>query len=213
MRWAMTLGIFGALLANGLPAFCQTPSTVSVAGSVIREMDKSWGHQVPSGLAGGVTLGWDKSRKIALEFVVDWPASRTTQSVITEVDPKAGPEKRTDRTTTQSPGWIGFVSIYVVSTSRFQLSALTGFGVVSHREASAHLIEHLDANGNVIGQETGGTSCSFAWGGPATGLQLAIRLGRHVAVVPEVYVIWFPYADSGTATGIIRPAVAVRWSF
>jgi hypothetical protein len=129
------------------------------------------------------------------------------------VDPKAGPEKRTDRTTTQSPGWIGFVSIHVVSTARFQLSALTGFGVVSHRDAFAHVIEHLDANGNVIGQDTGGTSGSFAWGGPATGLQLAIRLGRHVAVVPEVHVIWFPYADSGTATGIIRPTVAVRWSF
>jgi hypothetical protein len=213
MRWTMTLGFFGALLAKGPPAFCQTPSTVWVAGSVIREMDESWGHQVPSGFGGGVTLGWDKSPKIALEFVADWPASSTTQSVITEVDPKAGPEKRTDRTTTQSPGWIGFVSIQVVSTSRFQLSALTGFGVVSHREAFTHLIEHLGANGNVIGQETGGTSGSFAWGGPAIGLQLAIRLGRHVAVAPDVHLIWFPYADSGTATGIIRTAVAVRWSF
>ena len=72
----MTLGIFGALLANGRPALCQTSSTDWVAGSVIREMDKSWGHEVPSGLGGGVTLGWDKSRRIAFEFVVDWPASR-----------------------------------------------------------------------------------------------------------------------------------------
>src|SRR5580704_4051253 len=105
MRWTVTLGMVGALLANGRPALCQTPSTLWVAGSVIREMDKSWGSEVPSGLGGGVTLGWDKSRRIAFEFVVDWPASRTTQSII-EVHPNAGPEKIANRITTQSPGWI-----------------------------------------------------------------------------------------------------------
>jgi len=212
MKLIVTGVVWSALVAVAVPALAQTDRGPWVAGRIVADADKSWNVAVPIGIAGGVSAGFELTRRIGFELAVDWPAIRTIQTVLT-VQPLTGPERITQRDSYQSPGGAGFVAIHALTRSRVRLTLLAGLGIVSHRSTYDGITERLDPNGNVVSRAEGGVNGTFNWGGPAVGVELPIRLGTHVAVVPEVHIIWFPLTDNPGSSAIIRPAVGVRWIF
>jgi hypothetical protein len=209
----MTGAIWCVLLAIAALGIAQTERETWVAGRLAADADKSWNVGVPVGIAGGVSAGLELTRRISVELAFEWPATRTIQTVRTYQEAMVGPVRITQRDSYQSPGGAGFVAIHVLTRSRLRLTLLAGLGLVSHRSTYDGLQERLDPNGNVVSRVEGGVKGTFNWGGPAAGVELSIRLATHVALVPEVHVIWFPISDTGPSTAIMRPAVGVRWTF
>jgi hypothetical protein len=205
MRWNAAVLIVAFL---GLPirAVAQDGGAPWVAGRMIWDNDQSWNVNVPMGPAVGGAVGFDFSHRLGIEVAGDWPVSRTTTSVATSRDPVFGLERITSHVTYQSPSVSGALLIHLFSGHRIGVAALAGLAFVSHRSTYDTLVERVGGNVEPI---VGGT---YPWMGPVVGVQASISLGHRVAIVPEIRVVWFPMADSGSSTAIIRPAVGLRWT-
>lgn len=203
---------FTMLLAAATPAFSQTHSEAWLSARFIVDKDRTWSQDVPIGVGGGFALGAFVTRHVGVEVALEWPFAETAVHVFTgPAAVSVGGFLRNTRTdTTRSAGGIGAAAFRVVSRATLSMTVLAGFGIVSHRSKSDSRTEYLDADGNVTRQSEAMNSSRYFWGGLATGVEVAARIADHVAVVPEVHVIFFPLSETGTL--IIRPAVGIRWT-
>ena len=195
-----------SLSRSAVRAAAQDGGAPWVAGRIIWDNDQSWNVHVPAGVAVGGAVGFNLSPRLGIEVAGDWPVSRTTISVVTSRDPVFGLERITSRVTYQSPSVSGALLMHLYSGHRVGVAALAGLAAVSHRSTYDTLVER--AGGNVEPVARG----DYLWLGPVAGVRTSIALGPRVAIVPEIRVVWFPVADSGSSTAIIRPAVGLRWT-
>jgi len=213
VRLIATIAVCCTCLGPSATAFAQAPAGAFASVRLISDRDASWNVSVPSGAGGGIAGGIDFSRRFGIEIAGDWPLARTTTSIRTAVDPVFGLQRSTRRVTYQSPSLSGALRIHVLSSRRIRVTALAGLGFVSHRSTYDSLVERLDGKGQVLSQVEPIIRGRYLWAGPIVGLETAVMLGQHVAIVPEIRAIWFPIADTGSSTSIIRPAVGLRWTF
>ncbi len=215
--WPVWLGncasvaLFAVLLATAEPALAQT-SSGWVSACVFADLDRTWTQHVPVGFGGGFAAGGSLSPRVGIEFALDWPIPETVRAT-TGPNPASGGalQRYTVTTTTGSVAGIGAMAFRIMARPRFSANVLAGLSLVSHHFSDDSLIEYLGSDGNVVKQtEFVSSSLQFALG-IATGLEAVVRIGDHLAVVPEVHLVWFP-GGGGTDSVIVRPAVGIRWS-
>ena len=83
---------------------------------------------------------------------------------------------------------------------------------MTHDSERVIVRERLHADGSTSPLPDLRSVGDFDWIGFPLGLEMAIRVGSHLDVTPEVRTILFPLSDSPSPY-IIRSGVGLRWRF
>ena len=207
MRVAMMTMLVSALAA---PAMAQGTGFVSLRGFL--DADGTHVTGLPAAAGIGVSAGIDVSKHVSLVIELDEPMNHSQTTTGQTLDPVKGTQRFTVTRIARTPSFNVLVAVRGLSDRRVGFAVSGGVGWSDHHDSTGSTIETLGPGGTVTGTATyPQTGSGYTWLGLAGGVEIPIRVTRHLSIAPELRGVWFPASESGRT--IVRSGAAVRWTF
>jgi hypothetical protein len=190
------------LLAFSTAARAQnTASAIFVEGALLGDYTRSQSSTV---LGGSGSIGFRLARHFGVRFDVEVPTMHTRTLDTENPGVFRTVDSFSSRTITYGVMAAGDVQVH----NRVNLAFLAGLSEAVPETRGSGYLEILAKDGSVVRRDDRNSSWSDHTGALSCGVDVAVTVTSHVAVVPELR--FHTYSEFTTVT---RPKVAIRWTF
>ena len=212
-RQLATVALVALLATRGTSVFAQ--SVWFVEGRALADDDRTLTMRSRITLGAGAAAGVFVTRKVSVRGEFDAPAWHVEESVVRSA-PISGPIQMIHR---RSVGGTLACSFLVAGHTKMlgplQAAFLVGFALTHRASGRSSQIDTLDDAGGIAASRSFEWSSGYWWFTVPVGVDVSLRVARRLAIVPQLrmYVEPFPFPTDTPGHTILRPGIAIRWTF
>lgn len=164
-------------------------------------------------LGGGVNLHVSIARLWSVGLEIDLPKERVGEQVATS-NPTAGVTViSVSRKAFRAPTVDVVLFRHLASGSRVVPAVAVGLGMESRNISFSGSVTTIDSSGTET-QSSGSQSDVYTWLHVTLGVDVAVAITSHLAIVPQARFLWTPPMGDGCCQGPQgRARLALRWRF
>ncbi len=164
-------------------------------------------------LGGGVSLHVSITRLWSVGLEIDLPKERVGEQMTTS-NPAAGVTViAVSRKSFRAPTVDLMLLRHLASGSRVDPAVAVGLGIESRTISFSGSVKTIDSSGTET-QSSGSQSDVYNWLHVTLGVDVAVAITSHLAIVPQARFFWTPPLGDGCCQGPqSRARLALRWRF
>jgi hypothetical protein len=198
------------LLSLSGSAFAQSSTRVFISGGPMLNQDMSWGgHTITNAglsLGGGLEISEWTEIRVAVEIP---PATTLISSYnIYNGMPPVAQERVTIHTRARNRTIAVMLGRRFPVAQRLELATSVDWSSSRRADTGQRTVTSLETGARV---EEPQVHDSISWPGPVFAIGGMVAVSKHLSLVPEARLIWYPLAENGNA--IVRMAVESRRTF